>query len=287
LAKVRVVTDSTVCLPHELVKRYEIGIVPLRFIYEEKVYRDGLDISADEIYRILPKARRLPTTSSPAPGDYLEVMRRTGEGCTGLLVLTISPKLSSMIEAARNAADMLREERKGVRVEVLDSGTAAGAEGLVALAAARAAQAGGELDGVVAVARTVMAKVRLLACVDTLYYLAKGGRVPKAVAWANAVVKVKPILQIAPLSGETNVVKVVRTKAQAGDYLVKMVKEMAGSPAHVLAMHSASRSEAEELAKRLWAEVGCGEVHVVDFTPGMGIHSGPGVLGVAFYGGDE
>lgn len=110
---------------------------------------------------------------------------------------------------------------------------------------------------------------------------------PKAVAWANAVVKIKPILQIAPLSGEADVVKVVRTKAQAGDYLVKMVKDMAGSPAHVLAMHSASRLEAEELAKRLWAEVDCSEVHVVDFTPGMGIHSGPGVLGVAFYGGDE
>jgi DegV family protein with EDD domain len=144
LENVAIVTDSTACLPQEVLNQYGIEVMPLRFAYEGKVYRDGIDIAPEEIYRILPEAKKLPTTSSPSPGDYLETLQEAAQKYSAILVITLSAKFSTTFDSAKVAGEMAREELKNAAIEVLDCGTAAGAQGLVVLAAARAAGAGGE-----------------------------------------------------------------------------------------------------------------------------------------------
>lgn len=284
LENVAIVTDSTACLPQEVLNQYGIEVVPLRFAYEGKVYRDGIDITPEEIYRILPEAKKLPTTSSPSPGDYLETLQEAAQKYSAILIITLSAKFSTTFDSAKVAGEMAREGLKNAAIEVLDCGTAAGAQGLVVLAAARAAGAGGNLARVTQVAKHVSAKVNLVAFLDTLYYLAKGGRVPKAIAWANSLIKVKPIFHIAPLSGEASTLKMARTRHGAVKQLLEIVKGKAeGKPVHAIVMHSHSLDEAEKLKHCLESQLHCDEIYVSDFTPAMGIHTGPGVLGIAFY----
>lgn len=281
---VGIVTDSTVCLPREVTEGLGMEIVPLRFIHEGKVYVDGVDISPEEMYRILPGAEKLPITSAPAPGDYYDALERAAERHSSILVITISAKFSTMFDSARAAVEMMMEKGRRATIDVLDCGTAAGAQGLIVLAAARSAAAGEGLVEVTEAARSVMAKTSLVAFVDTLYYLVKGGRVPKAVGWANTVMKIRPIFQIKPLSGEANVMKIARTRADAVEQLLGVVKKAAkGKAIHAMVMHSSALVEAEDLRDRLLSELRCNESYISDFTPAMGIHSGPGVLGIAFY----
>jgi DegV family protein with EDD domain len=287
LHNVAIVTDSNACLPVELIRQYHIEVVPLGFIHEGKVYRDGIDITPDEIYRILPQAKSLPTSSSPSPGDFFGALEKVAAKYSNILVITLSLKFSTMFASAKIAASMAKEKLRNVPIEVLDCGTAAGAQGLVVLAAAKAARAEGSLTKVTEVAKNVMSRVNLIAFLDTLYYLAKGGRVPKVIAWANSLVKIKPIFQIAPLSGEASIVKMVRTRPEAIKQLLEIVKEkVEAKPIHVIVMHSHSLAEAENLKERLVSHFLCDEIYISDFAPVMGIHTGPGVLGIAFYPDD-
>jgi len=283
MAEVAVVTDSTVCLPGDLVREYGITIVPLRFELEGKSYRDGIDITAEDIYRYLPAARTLPTTSAPSPSDYYAAIAQAATRHSSVLVITVSRRLSAMLHSAMTAAATARDSLGHVRIRVLDSGTAAGAQGLVVLEAARAAAAGAYLDDVANVARDTMSRVELIAFLDTLYYLAKGGRVPMALHWANSFIRVNPLFRIAPMSGEARTVRVARGRHSAMRKLVELVGEGIGScKMYGIVFHSYSRDEAQHLSTVLRGTFDCAELHISDFTPAMGIHTGIGVVGLAY-----
>jgi DegV family protein with EDD domain len=256
----------------------------LRFSIEGRSYLDGIDITANDIYRLLPRARELPTTSAPTPGDYYAVMQRTAQESDSILVITIADRFSGMYQSAVLAASAARESLVGVSVEVVDCGTAAGGQGLVVLAAARVAAAGATLSETAARAREVMRSVDLVATLETLYYLARSGRVPMAVHWANAVVRVNPLLRISPLSGEAKTVRLARGRESAVRQLLQLVEQCVAERAlHGIIFHSYRLQEAECLRERVEAQFDCRELHISDFTPAMGIHTGPGVLGLAYY----
>jgi DegV family protein with EDD domain len=283
MSAVAVVTDSTVCLPAHLVQEYGINVVPLRFELEGKSYRDGIDITADDIYRHLASARTLPTTSAPSPSDYYAAIAHAAAIHTEVLVITISHKFSAMLQSAMTAAATARDSLGHVRTHVLDSGTAAGAQGLVVLEAARAAAAGRPLNEVIDVARETMCRVELVAFLDTLYYLAKGGRVPMALHWANAVIRVNPVFRIQAMSGEAKTVCLARGRHSARRHLLELVDTNARSGrVHGIVFHSYCHAEAERLSELLCSTFDCAELHISDFTPAMGIHTGTGVLGLSY-----
>jgi len=152
------------------------------------------------------------------------------------------------------------------------------------LAAAKTAAEGKTLDQVIEAARDLMSCVYLVAFLDTLAYLAKGGRVPQAVAWATSLLHIKPVMQIRPAAGQPNLLKRVRSRTAAIEQLMMEAKAKADSrPLHAIVMHSNAAGDAEALRQRLTAEFKCAEAYVSDFTPVMGIHTGPGLLGLAFY----
>jgi DegV family protein with EDD domain len=284
MSKVAIVTDSTVCLPPHLVQRYGIEIVPMEVIHEGKVYRDGVDISPSEFYKLLAKANKLPTTSAPSSGTYFEVLKKVSSKAKDILVITLSAKFSHAFNSAKAAAEMGKDQLQNTVIEVLDCGTAAGAQGLIVLEAARAAAIDRNLSGVLESARDLMSKVHLIAFIDTLQYLAKGGRVPQVAAWASALLKIKPLFELLPLSGGAIPLGKVRTRGRAIERLVKLLRERTDrKPMHGIVLHTNALAEAENLEKRIASEFNCDEIYVRDFSPVMGVHIGPGLLGIAFY----
>ena len=289
MAKVAIVTDSSACLPGELVSKYQIEIIPMEFVHEGKVYRDQIDITPVQFYELLARAKELPTTSAPSPGTYFEVFRKVVERAKAILVVTPSATLTHAFDSAKAAAQISKETMPDVAIEVLDCGTAAGAQGLLVLASARAeARENKSLSQVAEVARNLMHKVHLIAFIDTLHYLVKSGRVPQLVDWANSLLKIKPIFELQPLGKGATPLNKTRTKPKAIEQLIELVRERAGkNPVHCIVMHTNVLEEAEKLKERMITEFNCVEAYVVDFTPVMGVHTGPGLLGAAFYTENE
>jgi len=282
--RVAIITDSAACLPGEIAGRYGIQIVPMEFIHEGRTYRDGVDITATGFYDLLAKSKRLPTTSAPSPNSYLRAFKAAAEKSGHILTITPATRFTHAFESAKTAAEMSREEIPTVPVEVLDCGTAAGAQGFVVLAAARAALLENDPSGPLQAARDLMPRVGLIAFIDTLNYLAKGGRVPHAVAWANSLLRIKPIFELLPSGRGATPLDRVRIRPKAIDRLVQILRHRSqGHPVHVIIMHTNVLAEAEELRQRISSEFNCAEIYITDFTPVMGLHTGPGLLGLAFY----
>lgn len=289
--KVAIVTDTTACVPSPMVAEYGIEVVPVEFVFSdrifgEKVYRDGIDMSPAEFYARLRQAEKLPTTSGSLPDPFLEAYRRASRKAGNVLCITIPSKLSGMFNSAQLAVGMAKEALPNVTIELLDCTTAAAGQGLVVLAAARAAASGKDLPEVVATAKRVMSRVHLFATLETLHYLVKGGRVPKAAGLASSLLQIKPIFSVN--DGEAFPVVNARTMPGAIKRILKLMGQrvVKGQPLHVAVMHADALDRAVALRNEVSSRFDCTELFITEFTPVMGVHTGPGVVGVAFYCGD-
>jgi len=284
--KVAIITDSSACIPGELLRQYRIGLVPLNVIIGHKTYQDGVDITPTEFYALLRETEELPMTSHSSPGAHLEAYRQASQIAPGILCITLSASFSGQFSSAQVARELAGESLPGVAIEVLDCGTAAAAQGLVVLAAARAAASGWSLGEVVEKAKRVAERVHLVAMVDTLHYLVRGGHVPKAAAWASSLFRIKPLLTLS--DGDVRPLAKTRTTARAITRMLKAMKQMVikGLPLHVAVMHADALDNAELLKEQIVSRFDCSELFITEFTPVMGAHIGPGLIGVAFCSGD-
>ena len=273
---VKVITDSTADLPPALAEELGITVVPLNVHFGTEVYRDGVEITADEFYRRLVTASRLPTTSQPTPGDFLSAYDEMGQTTDEIISVHISAKLSGTM----NSATQAREEYAGSsRIEIVDSMQGSMGLGVVAIAAAEAARRGGSLDDVVTETRAALPNVGFIGLVDTLEYLEKGGRIGKAQAFVGSLLRIKPLLTIR--DGEAHPLERARTRAKGVDRICELVQtEM---PLKDLAVvYTTTPDEARALAQRLQSFLPQGEVILSQVGPVVGTYLGPGVLGVAF-----
>lgn len=278
MGKVIVVTDSSATVPVQLADELDVRVVPIVLAMNGRVYRDGVDVTAGELYRWLRANKHIPTTSAPSVGRFLRVYLAAAEDASGILSIHMSPNLSRTYDSAVTASQLV----DSVPISVLDSRSVAMGQGFVVLAAARAAAAGADLEATRACAMEVAEKVRLLACLDTLVYLHRGGRIGTAAALAGAVLQIKPVLSV--VDGQVGVFARPRTRTKAIDAMVHDIEEStAGRRLHAAIFHADALEEAESLRARVAQQFECDELHVVEFTPVMGAHTGPGVLGVAFH----
>jgi DegV family protein with EDD domain len=279
---VAIITDSNVCLPKEVIEEYGIHIVPLEFTFANRTYRDGIDITPSEFYKLLKSARGLPTTSAPSPGVYLNAYHELSKHADSILCLTLPAKLTMAFDSAQKAAEVAKEEIPHITIYVLDSQTAAGAQGLVALAAAKEASLGRSIAEVTEAARQMIPRVSIIAILDTLHYLAKGGRIPNVAAWASSILSIKPVVEFS--QGRAELLEKTRTKHHAMERLLAILKERVGNNAiHGNLMHADVLDESESLKLKILSEFDCKELYVTEFTPVMGVHTGPGVIALAFY----
>ena len=283
--EVAIVVDSSSCLPRELLEQWQVHTVPHELVIDDRTLRDGIDIGPTEFYQLLKNNRRLPTTSSPKPGSFLECFRLASTIANDVLCITLSANFSATYDSATAAARIAEQELPGSRVRVVDSQAAAGAEGLIALEASRAAFRGACLDEVISVVGRLIPRVSLLAFLDTLDYLRRSGRVPRAAAWAGLVLGIKPLAEMK--QGEARVVEKPRSRSRAIQRLMELMMErVQRKPVHVNVMHANAAEDADKLSQRVHEDFNCRELFVSEFTPVMGVHLGPGLLGLAFFTDD-
>jgi DegV family protein with EDD domain len=181
---------------------------------------------------------------------------------------------------------MAREAMPHLNVEVFDSATATMAQGFIALAAARTAANGKDMDEVIEAANAVKSKVNSIFAFGTLNYLARTGRINKLAAWASSLLKVKPLVGLS--HGEAHPLSLVRSRSQAVRNIVKTMRGNieAKEPLHVAIMDVECSREAEELANMVKEQFQPAELYITQFTPVMQIVAGSDILGVAFYCGE-
>ncbi|MGD0355073.1 MAG: DegV family protein [Dehalococcoidia bacterium] len=280
---VAIVTDTVACLPRDVIENYKIRVVPLEVIYKGRVYRDGIDLTASSFYQMFADSDELATTSAPPPETFLEIYEELAAEGKDVLVICPSTKLTHVYESATIAARLFKEKAYTTAVEVLDSGTAAGAQGFVVMDAALQAQDSGNLDGVLQVARDAMQDVHVVVFLETLEYLARGGRVPQVVAWANSLLKIKPIIELRPLGRGVMLLGRARSRQKAMAQIVEILKHRTGSqPFRAMIQHTNAAEEANVLSQEISRRPSCRQVYIQDFTPVMGVHTGPGLVGLSY-----
>jgi DegV family protein with EDD domain len=283
---VTIVTDSAAALPADLIERHGIRVVPLGLTIGGERHRDG-DIPLDELVRRFDEPI---TTSAPSPGDFATVLadaRREG----AVLVLTIASGMSSTHDSARLAAKLVTDDADvGASdehaVTVVDTGTAAGAQALVVLAAARVAAAGGDIGAAQAAAERVAARVRLVATVADLERLAQSGRVPDAARWIGDKLGVRPLFEFR--EGRARPLRPAFSVESARERVVQRCAADApgGNPdagrLHVTVLHALAPDAAEDLVARL-GPLQPASLLVGPFSPVMVAHTGWGLAGLAWW----
>jgi DegV family protein with EDD domain len=267
------------------VEQYRIGIVPISIYFGDKTYRDWIDITPTEAYKLFLQDPDRFNTSPASPGHFLEVYREVSNYADSILCITLSSKLSTGYQMACVAKEQAKTELPHTSIEVLDSQTVTAAEGFVALAAARAAAAGKSLAEVTKLAEQIRDKVNFALLLDTIRHVYRTGRIPKIAAQVGSFLSIKPILTMS--SGLVHFAGAVRNKEHGVDRIIQMVKrKVRQKPVHIAVMHAYALEEAQKLMERLRSEFNCVELWLTEFSPVMGYATGTGTIGFAYYTDD-
>lgn len=276
---VKIVTDSSVDLPAQLVEELGITVVPLYVRFGNEVYRDQIDISADEFYQRLQHDPVHPSTTQPTPQDFANAYEKVAPKADGIVSVHISAKLSGTCNSALQGKKMREEVGPICPIEVIDSQTLTMGLGIICIAAAKAANAGGSVEEVVDEVKKMIPRMHLLFTLDTLKYLALGGRIGKAKALLGSVLNVKPILAIK--DGEVVPAGQVRSRSKGIDRLVDFVQS-AASIQDLAIIYNTTPDEAQTLAERIAPIFAKEKITIARLGPLLGVHAGPGALAIAF-----
>ncbi|HEX7474818.1 MAG TPA: DegV family protein [Dehalococcoidales bacterium] len=281
MPQIAIITDSIACLPRDLREKYCIQIVPLTILVAGQLYHDGVDITPSQVYEMFLKDPNSFKAAPATPEEFLTVLRKAAQAATDIFCITVSLKISTMFNVARLAIERLKVETPGIRIELLDSATATAAEGFIALAAAKAVEAGESLAEVVKAAGRIKEKVNAVVMLDTMRHVYRSGRVPKIAAQAGSMLNIRPIFTV---SGSVHFATAVRNKKRGIEKIKSMLREKVGSqPIHCAVMHAYAPDEALRLKEQVAAEFNCVELWTTEFSPVMGYATGTGTLGLAFY----
>jgi DegV family protein with EDD domain len=245
--------------------------------FGERALLDGIDIPPGQFYKALVEENVPVSTSGPSAGDFRAAFEKALTGADGVVCVNVASFVSATYGTAVAAAKDF-----GDRVRVIDSRSASLGEGFIALEAARARTDGADLDAVVARAEAVADRMTFVATINTFEFLRRSGRVNALLAYAGTALNIKPVFAFR--NGKIEQLGRPRTRARAIDRLVEEVRAASTQgPLHLGVAHADCEEEANELLERLKAEVPHVETLISPFTPLMGAHTGPGVLGIAFF----
>ena len=277
-----IVSDSSVSLPADITRGLPLFLAPLEVRIDGRVYADGVDIAPAEFYTRLKSSTELPTTAAPPPGAFLDAIRRAGKGADEVVCMTISSELSAAHSAAAEAVRLAEAQLPHLSVTLVDSRSAGAAQGLIALDAARSAASGASMSDVLARMERRIGDTHFIGYLNTLYYLWRGGRVPRLFMWMGSVLNLKPVLQLS--AGRIGLVERPRTEAKALARLTAIAAERtAGHPTRAAVMHAMEPEKGAMLAEQLRARLHIEELFITEFTPAIGAHTGPGLVGCAFH----
>ncbi|MEC0371896.1 DegV family protein [Paenibacillus chibensis] len=280
MAHAVIVTDSTSDIPEELVSKYDIHVVPLRLMFGEETFQDGVDISAEVFYKRLVQSEQLPTTSQASPADYMQVYENimTLHPGSPIISIHISSGLSGTYQSAVLAKSLMEDPPE---ITVVDSKSASYGFGLLVVQAARLAAEGQSADEILASIEQMRQQRKLYFLVDTLEYLQKGGRIGKAAAIIGNLLNIKPILSIDE-DGIIYAVEKVRGRKKAITRMIERFQEDLGGirNINVAVGHTADPASADPVLEELSRHYSLEEVVLTNVGPVVGSHVGPGTLAV-------
>jgi DegV family protein with EDD domain len=278
MPNVAIMTDSVADLPPQVAEEFGITVVPLVVRFGTELYRDSLDLSPDQFYEKLRTNKVLPATSVPPPAAFADAYNTLAEKTNEIAVISLTSKLSATYQVALQAIGLIKKQ---CRVEVLDTQWAVMAQGFIAIAAAKAAQSGANLDEVLDVARNTMQRVDMCAAFDTLEYLERGGRIGKAQAFLGSLLKVNPIIGIK--DGEVHPLARERSRAKAIDYLYNYVTNF-GNVEGLAVEYATDLDEANRLVQRFQSKYPQVPIYLSRTSPVIGTHTGPSLIVVSVLG---
>jgi len=276
MTRIRVLTDSACDLPEDIARRLDIDIVSLTIPFGDQEYVDRVDLTPSAFWAKCKSSKTLPETAAPSPGAFQAAYERAkADGCDGVLVLTLSAGLSATHQSATIAAEAVATV---VPVRVIDTRAVSMAQGLLCIEIAEIAQTGASLDELAERAEALTAKVGVVAMLDTLEHLVKGGRIGGARALLGQVLSIKPLLELK--DGLVAEAGRQRTKAKALAAIAEVAKSRA--PLRRFALVHGDSPEVKHL-EALVADIPTEfELVVTDMGPVVGTHGGPGIIALCW-----
>ena len=273
---IRIVTDSTCDLTQRQLKQYAITVVPCYINVDGKSYLDGKEISRTDFYQHLPSYEQFPKTSAPGVGLFRrEYERLADEGATHIISMHIHSGLSNLANAARMAAQAV----KPLKVTIVETGQLAMGMGFMVLKAAQAAVDGFNIGKIHNLIKEQEARTFVFAALETVDYLKRSGRVPVVAATIADLLRIKPIVQLH--KGVVRLAGQVRTSSQGAAWLIHTLEKI-GPIERLAVLHTNARDRAEGLAEEIKNRIGDEmEILISEATPVLGVHVGPGGIGLA------
>jgi len=282
--RIALITDSTCDIPAEWREEFDIEVIPLNVIWGTEQFLDGVELSAEDFYKRLEVDKVIPSTSQPSPQVFRDAYAKAAEkGYEEILVITISEAMSGTIQSARQAA-----EDAPIPVRVVNSKTNSMGLGWQVIAAARAQAAGGGLEEMLAAADEVRHNMVYFITLDTMVYLAKGGRIGTATKLLTNVLQIKPLIYVNRETGTVAPSIPARSRKNAINGLVKQFFKHINTdkPLHITVLHNAAFEEAKELAERVKQEFKPKEIFISIVSPILGVHTGPKAIALCGYAED-
>ncbi|MGA0274689.1 MAG: DegV family protein [Dehalococcoidia bacterium] len=272
---IAVVTDSTSDLPPEIAKQHGIEVIPLNVHIGDDTFLDGQTITSDQMYRILPESKEIPTTSAPPVGKFVDVFTRLSKDHDAIISIHISSKLSLTYISAVNAVSEMVDT--GVDIRVVDTEQASMALGWTVVHVAEKIAAGASIDDAVEIAQKAATRASFVGMVDTLDYLVRGGRIGKARGFVGSLLRIKPILTLE--EGEAHPVGRARNRKKGVAMLEQMVAD--ASPLDKLSiLYTTEPEAAQAIADEVANYAPDNKPVVAQLGPVVGNYLGPGVLGL-------
>ena len=272
---VKIVTDSTSDIPHNIAESLGITVVPCNITFGTETFKDQVELSTEEFYDRLVRGSQLPVTSQPSPGDFVEVYERVGKDATGIVSIHVSGELSGTLNSAFQAKAQMDLD---CSVELVDSQQASCGLGLIAITAAHAARDGASVGEVAEVAKGAVKRAETFLLLDTLEYVERGGRIGKAQALVGSLLRIKPMLILR--DGVVHELGKARTFSKGVAKLQESAREF-GPLELISVFYTTDPNIAHEIVNHLQDIVPAGiDPFVTRAGPTIGTHAGPGAVGI-------
>jgi DegV family protein with EDD domain len=283
MQKIAIVVDSTANLLLEEKTRYFMEPVPINVMFEGKIYQDGVDLTAEQAYAFLEKNPDDWATSAPSPGTFLKVFKNLADrGAESIICLTLLQSASATWNSARIAKESAQKELPGIKIEIIDSGTVASGERLLALKIGRAIEEGKSFEEAIQIAEDYKKRVKFFVLLETLRHIYRSGRVSETAAKIGATLPIKPILSIH--GGKLKFFSASLSKKNSEKKVLNILKdEFDENLPEIFLTHISSRAEAEILDKEISAMIPAAKIILGKFSPIMGYAMGPGTIGIGYF----
>jgi DegV family protein with EDD domain len=278
---IALVTDSTCDIPEEWIKQYDISIVPLTIAFGDQQYLDRVEMTSEMFYQRLPVDPKHPTTSQPSPKAFLDAFRQAAEkGAKEIITITISSLMSGTILSARQAA-----QESPIPVQVVDGRNNSMGLGWQVMAAARAQEAGGGLDAMLAAAEQARKAMVYYVSLDTIEYLSRGGRISEAANFLSSILNIKPMIYVRPDTGTVAPSIPSRSRKNALESLFREFFRhfLPGQTMHLTVLHNGALEEAQQMVEKIRGVYSPKELFITITSPVLGAHTGPRAVAIVGY----